>query len=55
MTMRQTHTVTLIRSSFGGPVGLLVIPKSKHANKIWLSIGSCLKIGHFDQNYSKLL
>jgi hypothetical protein len=34
-------------------------PKSKHANKIWLSIGLCLRIGHFNicdkKNYGKLL
>ena len=26
-----------------------------HANKIWLSIGSCIEIGHYDQKLGKLL
>jgi hypothetical protein len=31
------------------------MPKSRHTNKIWLSIDSCLEIGHFDQNHGEFL
>jgi hypothetical protein len=34
---------------------IFAVPKPRYANKIWLSIGLCLEINHFDQNHGKLL
>ena len=34
---------------------IFAMPKSRHTKKIWLSFGSCLEIGHCNQNFGKLL
>ena len=44
-----------------GLLSMFALLKSRHANKIWLSIGQCLEIGscletsHFNHNHDKLL
>ena len=58
MLIKRAAYHWLRTKSLIGLLPIVAMPKLRYANKIWLSIGSCLKFGDFDicnQNHGKLL